>query len=252
MLLKSNRFDEISKVIPNSTEQIMEMQIIRSMIREVGRGPIQQALEQEIIKLSSQMNITNNITSSQVPLIAETLLDVYPTESLADFILCFKRIAIGYYGNTYHRLDSGVIVECFSRHLEEKCDYRERDNSNSKKAEQKYVDVDYKAFSNRLESERRQQKEWREVEIEKKKQAFINDIRYDEFKKERLKTAEPTIPVEKLFTVGQMCGLCNGDGTIEDPDGLIEMCEYCKGEGEVNRKIIKAKDEDEAKKLYTP
>lgn len=57
-------------------------------------------------------------------------------------------------------------------------------------------------------------------------------------------------PAGRPFKVGQVCPQCNGDGTKEGQDNIIEMCETCKGEGEINQKEVWAQDEGEAKIKY--
>lgn len=69
--------------------------------------------------------------------------------------------------------------------------------------------------------------------------------------KESLNQLAKAEPIERLFTVGQVCPDCNGDATVIIDD-VIEQCLTCNASGEVNRKEIWAKDEEEAKKLYTP
>lgn len=136
----------------------MNARLVRDLIREVGQETLQELLEREIIKLANQMNIANNVNATQVPFIAEMLLETYPTESLADFILIFKRGAIGYYGNTYHKLDAATITEWMIKHIEEKSMYRERDQTTAKTKFETEM-VDYEAYKNRLEEKRKEMKE---------------------------------------------------------------------------------------------
>ncbi|MCA6391582.1 MAG: hypothetical protein IM602_17300 [Cytophagales bacterium] len=180
-LLKERRFDEIVKAVPNSVEKIMDARLICDLVREVGKETIQQMLETEIIKLANQINVAHNINATQLPFIAETLLNTYPTESLADFILVFKRGAIGFYGNTYHKLDCATIMEWMAKHIEEKSMYRERDNSNSKKNEE-HTAIDYEEYKSRLEASRLKE---REQKINK----IVHEDGYEQFKEE-VKTAK--------------------------------------------------------------
>jgi len=136
----------------------MGAKLICDLIREVGKDTLQELLEKEIIKLANQMNIANNVNATQVPFIAETLLDQYPTDSLADFILVFKRGAIGYYGNTYHKLDAATIMEWMTKHIEEKAMYRERDETTAKTKFETEM-VDYEAYRLKIEAKRKEMKE---------------------------------------------------------------------------------------------
>lgn len=173
-LLKNKQFDQIIAAVPSSVEKIMNARLISDLVRQVGRETIQEFLEQEINRVALQMNVANNVAAFQVPFIAEALLENYPNESLADFILCFRRMAIGYYGSTYHRLDASVFVDCITKHIEEKAYYRERDNANSKKAADFVPLVNYAAYKKRLEENRKKE---REEKIEKiVKEAEAKDV----------------------------------------------------------------------------
>lgn len=154
--LESKKFADLVKSVPNSVEKIMQAPLVRDVVRKVGIEVVKQFIEAEIIKLSAQMNVANNINKFQVPFIADQLLEVYPTESLSDFVLCFKRGAIGFYGNAYHKLDAATIMDWMNKHIEEKAMYRERDVVTR---QQEYSGIDYQAFKKRLDLERDRQKE---------------------------------------------------------------------------------------------
>lgn len=159
-MLSEKKFDEIVKATPNTVEKLMQLPqvTLRSLAATAGERPLKFFLEVEVAKLASRMNIANNITSSQIPFIVETLIETYPLETLNDFILCFKRLAIGYYGNSYHKLDAATICEAMAKHIDEKCTYLERGVSDQKKEEES-LKVDYELFKKRLEDERSKEKE---------------------------------------------------------------------------------------------
>jgi len=167
MLLKAKNWTELVKSVPNSVEKIMDEPLICQLVKQVGKDSLQQLLEAEIIRLANQMNVSNNINATQVPFIAETLLDTYPTESLADFILVFKRGSIGFYGNTYHKLDCATIMEWMAKHIEEKAIYRERDNTRLKQAESA-VKIDYAAYIERRKKAEEMERESKIAAIVKK------------------------------------------------------------------------------------
>jgi hypothetical protein len=202
-LLKERRFDEIVKAVPNSVEKIMNAKLICDLVREVGSDTLQQMLESEIIKLANQINVAHNINATQLPFIAETLLTTYPTESLADFILVFKRGAIGFYGNTYHKLDCATIMEWMAKHIEEKAMYRERDNTNSKKNEENKA-IDYNEYKQRVEAAKIKE---REEKINK----IVHEDGYEQFKEkvksEREKSEAHLVIQEKKMAAAKSRGL---------------------------------------------
>jgi len=177
MLLKAKNWTELVKSVPNSVEKIMDEPLICQLVKQVGKESLQQLLEAQIIILANQMNVSNNVNATQVPFIAETLLDTYPTESLADFILVFKRGSIGFYGNTYHKLDCATIMEWMGKHIEKKAMYRERDNTRLKQAESE-VKIDYAAYIERM---RKQE----EIERESKIAAIVKEDEFIQFRENR-------------------------------------------------------------------
>lgn len=140
----------IAKSTPNIIEAIIEAPHLRQLVKVVGEQKIKMSLEIEIAKLASRLNVANNITATQLPFIADELLATYPEESLQDFILCFRRIALGYYGKIYHQLDLSVISICMQEHIQEKAMYLERGHTELKK-ESDYPQVDYEAYKKRME-----------------------------------------------------------------------------------------------------
>jgi hypothetical protein len=84
------------------------------------REAIEQFLAVQIQLLSESVNVPQNIQPYQIPSIAKTLIDLFPVESLEDFVLCFKRGALALYGPIYNRLDASILVEWMQKHLDEK------------------------------------------------------------------------------------------------------------------------------------
>lgn len=160
----------------------MDEPLIYQLVKQVGKESLQQLLEAQIIILANQMNVSNNVNATQVPFIAETLLDTYQTESLADFILVFKRGSIGFYGNTYHKLDCATIMEWMAKHIEEKAMYRERDNTKLKQVESE-VKIDYAAYIERM-------KKQGEMERESKIAAIVKEDEFIQFRESRKSNIE--------------------------------------------------------------
>lgn len=100
----------VQKAIDNGIP-IVEMQ------RVVGSRQIAIALDIQLTRLVGSLNLKWNFTDQQIKQTVEDLLDKYPNESLDDFILLFKGIRLGEYGEII-RLDSAVIFECMRQYLD--------------------------------------------------------------------------------------------------------------------------------------
>jgi len=134
-------------------ELILEEPKICELLLGVGVETLKNFLEKQILWLSGQMNLAHNLQPWQVDFISSHLLENYPTESLADFVLVFKRMATGFYGPDYHKLDAASIGACIQKHIEEKAYLLEQGHAKRMKEEEDTI-VDYEAFKIRLEKER--------------------------------------------------------------------------------------------------
>lgn len=120
-LLQANKFDQLSKAVPNRISDLLDCEPITSLIRNAGEQTVKAYLEAELIKLAGNFNGNPalNLKDYQVPTIAEMLLENYKWESIEDFTLCFRKASCGMYGEIY-RIDGAVIGTWFSRYLDEK------------------------------------------------------------------------------------------------------------------------------------
>lgn len=161
----TDSFEILERGIPNSVERIMPAPRIAALVKAVGVEKIRKFLSALLVKLIARVNVAHSMETQQKNFTIDTILERYPNDSLADFILCFKRGAQGYYGSSYHQLDTSVIMGWLGAHFIEKAYYLERDNTNSKKAE-KDAKVDYDAFRERLERERQKESQAQAAAIE--------------------------------------------------------------------------------------
>lgn len=79
-------------------------------------------LEFELIKLAERINVSGNLTDSQVEFIASQLVRAYPNETIADFKICFEGIASGRYikQDKLFKLDGTEIGYAVGAYLDEK------------------------------------------------------------------------------------------------------------------------------------
>ncbi len=110
-----------------SIKTILEAAVpVCMQLKEHGRAAIAIALDIQLMRLAEAMNVKHNLKSGAITTIAYDLIEKYPNETLEDFILVFKRMRQGYYGEAYHLLNQASIFNCVQLHLEEKWEEHER------------------------------------------------------------------------------------------------------------------------------
>lgn len=124
--LQENNFDSIVSSVGYSAKELIDKPPI-AMLQKTGLGEkIETFIAIQLVKLMEAVNINGilNLQNYQIPTIAGQLVEMYPVESLEDFVLCFKRGAAGFYGTIY-KLDASVLCEWMKAYLEEKYTYVE-------------------------------------------------------------------------------------------------------------------------------
>jgi hypothetical protein len=80
---------------------------------------VQAFIEFELIKLAERINVSGNLTDSQIQFIAAQLVEMYPNETIADFKICFESAAMGKYGKLF-KLDGIEVGQWMKTYLDEK------------------------------------------------------------------------------------------------------------------------------------
>lgn len=119
MALQANNFKLASESLPSKLTLVTKEPPICDIIRVVGNTQVVLFVKFELIKLAERVSVGNNLTASQVEFIATQMVEMFPSESLADFKLCFERGAIGQYGEIF-RMDGVVVRQWMQKYLDEK------------------------------------------------------------------------------------------------------------------------------------
>lgn len=155
--LEKNDFAAITQSVGSSIAGILDRPPIAVLKRvltvmEVNPVRIELFLAEELSKLAYALNIDErlNLQAEQIPYVAQALIAQYPAESLEDFVLCFRRGALGMYGKIF-RLDAAVIAEWMARYLDEKYQLIELEHTKRKQEEAKEMPaIDYEKFKQRV------------------------------------------------------------------------------------------------------
>jgi hypothetical protein len=183
--ISEGKFDQIAKYVPNSISEIWETAIPMIVLqRDIGEDCIIQAIEFELIKTASNLNVDArlNLQDHQVPLIARLLYDQFKSESLEDFVLCLRKGGAGFYDQKLLRLDAAVIVSWMQTYLEEKYSYVEVKVIEVKKDEKENT-VDYKAFIERMAKKESEPDKLKNELLAKERNKQLQDMMYVEQRK---------------------------------------------------------------------
>lgn len=111
---------------------------LRELVRHVDGNEIAAALDLQLTTLVLNLNLKWNLNDQQLKMLVEDLIEKYKNETLEDFMLCFKKIRMGEYGELT-RLDAPIIFSCMKQYLEEK--YKVVEDNLMKERDQYYKTV---------------------------------------------------------------------------------------------------------------
>jgi polyhydroxyalkanoate synthesis regulator phasin len=150
--LQRNDFEGLSQSVGNSPKDILDRTPIAVLAKFEGIAERAEIfLAKELNNLHKSLNIAENLNMQpwQIPQLAEQLLLMFPVETLEDFVLCFRRGSLGFYGKIF-RLDAAVINEWMQKYLEEKYTYVEAKVQEQQDQTLKDNEVNYEAFKKRV------------------------------------------------------------------------------------------------------
>lgn len=105
--------------MPNKIELAIDEPKVFELTKAIGEQNVLGQIEFELVKLASLMSVGGNLNNAQIQFIARQLMASYPTESIADFKICFERGAFGNYG-PIQRMDGITVREWMAKYAEEK------------------------------------------------------------------------------------------------------------------------------------
>jgi hypothetical protein len=139
--LAVKQFDQVSSRLPSKIKGTFDLPKLHEMILATGEKNVHGFIEFELIKLAERINVSGNLTDGQVEFIASQLVGMYPTETLADFKICFEGIAMGKYikQDKIFKLDGSEIGYAIGQYMEEK--YRLAEDELMKEKDNQYANV---------------------------------------------------------------------------------------------------------------
>lgn len=96
---------------------------IGALVIQFGANPIRNYIAGHIVALRDFVNLRGAMTDDQTRLTADLVLSEFPSVTLADIALIFRRAKLGQFGEFYGRLDGQMILLWFGKYFEERCDY---------------------------------------------------------------------------------------------------------------------------------
>lgn len=123
-----------SNSLPTTIKGAIETPVVNDLVVAVGKASVCRLIEVELVKLAAAVSVGGSLDNYKVQLIATQLIEFFPYESVGDFKVCFFRASAGQYGDIF-RLDGIIVRKFMEKYLEEKYEYRDKQNEKRKKEE---------------------------------------------------------------------------------------------------------------------
>lgn len=164
-------------MVPDESKEQLTPEL-REQYKQQARNLIEMFLARQINSLNKMVNSANGVQPWQIPIIAGQLIQMYPTESLEDFVLCFRRGSTGFYGPIYNRLDFSVLTEWMKNYLDEKYQLVEAKVVESRSAEPTQPVINYAEFAKRAPQFIKPEKPKTDAEVEYLKRRAMNPYKW--------------------------------------------------------------------------
>jgi hypothetical protein len=192
LAIRARKFDEASRLMPTRIEQVFDQPKVNELILAIGATEVKNQVEYEVTVLASLVNTGGNLSNAQVTFIAEQLIQKFPTESIADFKICFQRGLTGNYGQIF-RMDSIVLFDWMEKYLDEKYQVMEdklmKEKENHYKIPTNVVERDYTEILDSISKiETKPMREMTDQEIKEegqersKRPMYIQDDEYAKYR----------------------------------------------------------------------
>jgi hypothetical protein len=127
----------------------MKMMTVRHAVLSFPEA-IKEGLTLDLVETS--MIIGAEVKPNVCQLIAETILEAWPTEHLEDIKLAIQKGRAGLYGKVYgNKISAPLVGEWIQKRAEERAIMREKEHHNRKNDEYVIPEVDYEAYKKNLD-----------------------------------------------------------------------------------------------------
>jgi len=103
-----------------TTQKAVEVGIpLRELAKHVEANEIAAAIDIQLTSMVLNLNLKWSLNDYQLKILVEDLIEKYKNESLEDFMMCFKKLRMGEYGELT-RLDAPIVFSAMKKYLDEK------------------------------------------------------------------------------------------------------------------------------------
>jgi hypothetical protein len=155
-LQKPQALEQLHKALARAKiEDTINSPILRELERDAGTETVLSILFIELRKANDLINVDKRLklTDEQCSEVVILLLEEFPTETLEDFALAFRKGITGAYDEKLLRVDVQVVFKWVRSWLDEKAEYRETLHKQTKSEELKPLTEEEKANIDKIVQE---------------------------------------------------------------------------------------------------